>query len=293
MAMNIKHGGNEMPYLFLALAMVTGSAQTIGTKQYNVKAKHKNQYLYSAMMIAFAMLVFFIIAKFKFEFSASFLPYALAFGISYLCAILCSSFAISCGPLSLTSLFISFSMLIPALYGIIFLGDDMTVFFYVGLVLLVISLILINAKNETVKITPKWIILVSIAFVSNGMCSVFQTMQQRACGGKYKSEFMICALAIAFVTLFVIGMTVSRERIRELRSCISFAAVSGSSNAALNYFIMILQGMLSPAILFPSYSAGAMLIMYVVSRFIYREKLSIVQSVGYAVAVASIVFLNL
>ncbi len=282
-----------MPFLFLALAMVTGSAQTIGTKQYNVKVSRKNQYFYSAMMIAFAIVVFFIIAKFKFNFSRSFLPYALAFGISYLCALLCSSLAISCGPLSLTSLFISFSMLIPALYGIIFLGDKMTVFFYVGLVLLVISLILINAKNEKVKITPKWIILMAIAFVSNGMCSVFQTMQQRACGGKFKSEFMMCALAIAFVVLFIIGTLQKGEKGTQLRSCIPFAAVAGSSNAALNYFIMILQGMLSPAILFPSYSAGSMLIMYVVSRLVYREKLSVVQTVGYGVAIASIVFLNL
>ena len=94
-----------MPFLFLALAMVVGSAQTIGIKQYNVKVDRKNQYFYSAVMIAFAIVVFFAIAKFRFDFSKAFVPYAIAFGISYLCALLFMNVAISCGPLSLTSLF--------------------------------------------------------------------------------------------------------------------------------------------------------------------------------------------
>jgi drug/metabolite transporter (DMT)-like permease len=80
--------------------------------------------------------------------------------------------------LSLTSLFISYSLLLPTFYGLIFLGDKVSIFFAPAIILLVTSLFLINKRSDKKQINPKWIFYVVLATVGNGFCSVIQKMQQ-------------------------------------------------------------------------------------------------------------------
>jgi multidrug transporter EmrE-like cation transporter len=47
------------------------------------------------------------------------------------------------------------------------------------------------------------------------------------------------------------------------------------------------------SILFPCVSGGGMIITYVVSRVLFKEKMTRAQTVGFFVSVASVVFLNL
>ena len=82
--------------------------------------------------------------------------------------------AIKVGSLSLTSLAISFSLLIPTVVGIVLYDEPLTAWFFIGLGLLLASLVLINTKGGEIKITFKWIIFVLLAFIGNGSCSAVQ-----------------------------------------------------------------------------------------------------------------------
>ena len=148
---------------------------------------------------------FFVVTSSELNFSLSFIPYSIGFAIAYAVASVFIVLAIAYGSLSLTSLFISYSSMIPTFYGLI-LGDDISKGFIPGMILLVISLFLTNKMDEKGKISFKWIIFVILSFAGNGMCAVVQKMQQVASNGAYKNEFMIVALAIVTVVMLIISI---------------------------------------------------------------------------------------
>jgi len=135
--------------------------------------------LTSAMFFVFT-------AAFKFSFNISLLPYVIAFAMSFGMATVGIFFAIKAGSLSLTSLANSYSLIIPCIYGLLFLKEMSSVFMYVGLVFLFLSFSLINVKKGDNKITALWVIYASMVFLGNGFCSTIQKMQQTlSCSGAH------------------------------------------------------------------------------------------------------------
>ena len=56
---------------------------------------------------------------------------------------------------------------------------------------------------------------------------------------------------------------------------------------------MILTSLIPSAILYPTISAGGIVIAFLFALLVYREKLSKTQQIGYAIGVTSVVLLNL
>ena len=182
--------------------------------------------------------------------------------------------------------------MIPSFYGLI-KGETIGKGFIPGMILLVISLFLTNKSNEKVKISLKWIVCVFLSFVGNGMCTVIQKMQQTASNGAYKNEFMIVALAIVTVVMLIISILKEHTEIKfYVKAGWHWALICGLLNGMVNFFVMILSGRMPISIMFPLISAGGLIVTYLVSRFCYKEKLTILQFIGFLFGLTSVVFLN-
>lgn len=279
--------------LFLISIILGISGQNIVKKAYTEKTGENGVFL-SSLLISVSATLFFVFTSKEFNFTASIIPYAIGFALSYAAATAFAVFAISCGSLSLTSLITSYSLLAPTLYGLVFLKDPIGKGFIIGLVLLIISLALINKKDENIKFSFKWIIFVILAFLGNGACSTVQMMQQEAFDGKYKNEFMIISLII--VSLVMAILTFAREK-QNIKSNFKlgwhFSILGGLLNGMVNLFVMILSGRIPVALMFPLVSAGGLVITYLVSKFFYKEILSKMQFVGFLFGLAAVVFLNI
>jgi multidrug transporter EmrE-like cation transporter len=119
-------------------------------------------------------------------------------------------------------------------------------------------------------------------------------MQQLKFDGGYKSEFMIVALIIVVVMLFTMSVILDRKNIlTKIKEGIPYGAVKGLSNGIVNLLVMVISAMIPTAILFPTVSGGGLVLGFFIAVFIYREKLSLPQTIGYAVGTASVVLLNL
>jgi len=285
-----------MDYLFLILIVLSVSLQNMTSKECTRKHSDTNVFIYTGISAFFALVFFVINSKFKLDFNLKILPYSIGFGISYAAALIGNVYAIKTGPLSITALVLSYSLIIPTLYGIRFLGDELTVFSYIGMAFLFISLYMINIKkDEQMKFSPVWIIFVIMSFIGNGMCSTLQTMQQREYDGLYKNELMIVALSIVVVMLFVFGFVKAKREKNKcvIKHCIPYAPIQGIANGFANFFVMDLTTKLPPAIMFPTISAGGIVCTFIVSLGLYKEKLSAVQLIGYAFGVSSVILLNL
>jgi len=238
-------------------------------------------------------LLFFVVTSPKLHFDVSVLPYSVGFAVAYTVASVGTFFAIAYGSLSLSSLFISYSLMIPTLYGLA-IGESVGAGFWPGLGLLAVSLFLTNKPNEKAPVSFKWLVWVILAFVGNGMCSVVQKMQQVASGGAYKNEFMIVALAIVSVVMLI--MTLCKER-KDVKQCARhgwyLAVVCGVLNGGVNLFVMILSGRMPVSLMFSLISAGGLLVTYIVSKFLYKETLTKTQFVGFLFGLLAVVFLNI
>lgn len=280
--------------IFYLVSIILGvSFQNIIKKPYTDKTKGKGVYFFS-FLTSFAAMIFFIATSGGLNFDIKLLPYSFLFALSYATATVCSVYAIATGSLSLTTLIISYSLMLPTFYGLIFLKESIGKGFIIGLILLSISLVLINQKSAESSFSIKWIIFVLLAFIGNGMCSVVQKMQQVAFSGNNKNEFMI--LALAFVVIFLSIFLFKTER-KEIKSFAKagwhLAIICGILNGIVNLFVMILSGMISVSVMFPLISAGGIIITYIVSKFFYKEKLTKSQFIGFLIGIVSIVFLNI
>ncbi len=282
-----------MQYIFLLITLLVSVSQTIITKQYAVKSSRPNQILYSAVSALFALIFFIISSGGGLQFSLEFVPYSIGFAITFAAAMAGVNLALATGPLCITSLVSSYSLLIPTLYGIIFLKESLSSLAYIGIALLLISLYFINVRKEVVKFSVKWIIYLVIGFIGNGMCSTIQKIQQIKFQGAYKNEFMIVALGFVFIMLMTLAVFQKGNIKSELKESFKYAPFTGLANGATNLLVMILTGLLPTAILFPSISAGGNSIMFFVALFVYKEHLSQKQIFGYIVGVLSVVLLNI
>lgn len=285
-----------MKFVLLGLELCAGAAQTVAGKVYTMKSENGNFFFYSACIAFFAAVSFVFIALLggsRIELKWDYVLYSIAFGTAYLLSTILYVYALSTGPLALTSLFINFSLIVPTLYGIIFLGDPISYYAYIGMALLVVSLILTNKrdKNEK-KANGKWVVFVIVATLANGICPVAQKMQQLKFDGAYKSEFMMVALLYVTVVMLICAFIKGGIK-KDMKNSLIYGGIYGVSNAGVNYLVMVLGTLFPVAVLFPAISAGSIITTYIISRLIFKEKFTWVQNIGYAAGISSIVLLNL
>lgn len=283
-----------MEYILLAVAASGTTFQNVMAKKFNTKESIINPFFYSTVVGFVAMLFFAMSAGFRLDFNVEFLPYSIAFGASFATASVGNVYAMRNGPMSLTSLMLSLSLILPTMFGIVVLNDPISYLTYIGIAMLIIAIILINIKNERgTKLSLKWVFYVLLTFFSNGACTIFQKMQQLKFDGAYKSEFMIVALIIVWVSLFLLGLRQKGNRVEMLKVATKYAAPAGLANGMVNLLVMVLTAMLPSAVLYPSVSACGMIMTFILSITVFKEKLSKTQITGYAAGIISVIFLNL
>jgi drug/metabolite transporter (DMT)-like permease len=289
-------GGNMfLEYIFLAAVVVGTTVQNVTRKSFNSKARG-GAFTFSAAATLFALLVFVVTSGGRFEFNLSIVPYALIFAVAYIATAVFMLLAIKEGSLALTSLIIQYSLIMPTVFGFALLGEEVGVFLIVGIVLLLVSLALINLEGKSDKktVTPRWLIYVILSFLGNGLCSTSQKAQQIYYDGQYKNEFMIVALSISFVfMLFAALITERKDMLHNLKVGVPTYSICGLTNGLVNFLVLVLSTKMPASVMFPVISAGGIVTTYFVSLFIYKEKMSVRQTVGLFVGIASIIALNL
>jgi len=281
--------------ILLIICIFSLSFQNVFKKQYNSKVEH-GVFCFNAIASFFALLFFAIPALIKgFDFTTKLTGYSIAYAISYVVTLVSMYLAILWGGFGITSLIYSYSTVIPTLYALLFLDEQMNAIIGIGFALLVISLFLTNVDcSVSEKVTLKWVAAIVLAFLSNGMCSVIQNVQQVDFGGTHKNEFMVLSLLIVEIVLWGLAFLKDRPHIKEsFEKGLFPAAACGICNGATNLLVMFLLGMMASSILFPALSAGGIIIAFLFSVFVYKEKLGVRQGVGVVFGIVAMVLLNL
>ncbi len=291
----------EILYLLLIIAGLV--AQNIAKKAHAVRAGSESVFTFSLGSVIFTLLFFILTSGFKLDFNMEVLPYSIGFAVSYGATNVAAFYAIKYGPLSMTSLITSYSLIIPTFYGILFLDEQTGPFLWFGLAALMISLFLVNyiPRKESAafidkskRIDPRWFLFVALSFAGNGGCSTVQTVQQKVMNGEYKNEMMIVALLIvSLILLLTVILTEKKTAVHAVKGSWLLMVINGGFSGVVNLFVMLLAVLMNASVMFPIISAGSIIATAVISIIFYKEKLSKMQLTGFALGIAAVVLLNL
>ena len=316
-----------LDYFLTGVAALAGTASRASSKLYNKKQRYGGIWYFNFVVCAAAALFFAVYFSIDSQFNAATLIYSAIFLAGYIGAVIFTYLAVTTGPLALSSLIISFSMIVPTVYGFIFWEGTGSAFVYAGFAAAALSIVLVNAniksektKNETVqpaetlpltdeteqppankdgKISFKWLCFALISFLANGFCAVVQREHQREFPGAFRAEFMLFAMlpaALFFLAFFLITRPKAGETqgARFKPNDLILPVFAGVINGLYNLLLTVLaSSAIPPAVLYPLLAVGGVVISCAVSVFFFKERFTLIQYAGIAAGLASVVLLNL
>ena len=109
---------------------------------------------------------------------------AVVFGAGFFLCILCSARCLLIGPMSLTSVLINSSMLLPIFWSVLFWQESLSGRTLIGILLIFATFTLSSLSREPQKSKKrdhkKWLCLVLVAFLCNGITAIVQKARQQA-----------------------------------------------------------------------------------------------------------------
>jgi len=213
--------------------------------------------------------------------------------------------ALQIGPMSYTSVIISFSTLISALSGVMFFGESLGWSQVIGIVLMLISFVLAaKSGGEEKKATVKWLSLCLIAFAATGAIGIMQKVHQSS---EHKSELnaflMIAFISSAILCSILAVFLKKRESMSERTErkdtwqkkqffiLLTIMIAGGACIAANNKFNLYLSGVMDSAVFFPIVNGGGLVLTALAAVLLFKEKLSNKQWIGVVFGILSVVFL--
>lgn len=278
-----------MTLLLYLSNILCASGQSALSKQYARRGGDARSFnLNKALMGTVLFLAYGLMAGFSLHLPTAL--WALAYGLS-LCLSMHAGFkALSMGPMSLTSIIASFSLVVPFFFGICFWDEPMTAYKALGLALLLVSILLINLRREA-GLSLGWLFFALLTLVTNGICSVLQKVHQLQFPRLYRTEFMVWSLLCVLVILSVTGTVQKAPGPRFRFSAAGLAA--GGMNALANYIVLYLSATENASTLFPIVSMANIIAVWLIGLFLFRERLKPAQLLGLLVGMLSVLLLKL
>ena len=238
------------------------------------------------------------------------------YGILFYGSCFCGFRAMSRGPLSITSSLVAFSLVIPCIFGAVFLQEKITAFDMIGFVLIAGAIVMMNKKEHSAshhgfsayhqetkekenepKFKKGWWIYVIGTILCDGLHAIIKTVHQRNFPGLYRYEFMCIGMlvgSVAFTFLMLKNRRIIKERGKEKATkCVLYGAIAGIANGVYNYFVLYLAGKESAMALFPIVSVATIAIGLISGWILFKERLNKMQIVGVIFAAAAIFFIKI
>jgi multidrug transporter EmrE-like cation transporter len=126
------------------------------------------------------------------------------------------------------------------------------------------------------------------------MFGVMQKLQQVKFEKAYDNEFMIVTYAFTVITLLIIGLIIDgKDLLYILRHGSLHSALAGISNGATNLLNLVVNAMLPITVAAPTRSGVKIVVSFLISLVIFKEKLARRQIAGVAIGAAALILLNL
>lgn len=283
--------------LMCALASVKVTLQSSYSRGRNSSEAQKH--LFNAILFGTITLMFMPTL-----FDGDIHPYTLIFGavVGALSVLFQFSYlkAFSTGRVTLTVIVNNFSMLIPMIYSIIFLGEGFGYIKIIATVLAAVSFFLVvkkdkNEKDIDGKIKIRWLIYTMLLFLSGGICSAVQKAYAVKMEEIQVFEFVAIAYFCAtLLSLVLFGFERVMHRDQPLGASgkmVLFAALVGLSLGVFQCVNTYAPSVIDGTVLYPAYNSGVSVLIAIIGAIVFKERLTVKQYIGSAIGIMAVVLL--
>lgn len=284
-----------------AITMAANLCALVILSHYSHKAGTNpcNFYLYSAVCSAVSAVAVFLLTGCHLQFSLFTVLLGILFGLAICLQQVSASFALARGPFSYTTVIISMSTMISALSGVLFWEEALRPLQIVGMGLMALCLVFsVKKEKENKKASLIWLLLSLFSCLCNGALGIMQKAHQSSVHKNELAAFLVIAFAVS--CLFALGalcfMRLSnRHGTRPSRPDAVFALpvllglvlLAGISTAFNHCINLYLSGVIPAAVFFPIVNGGGLMLVTLVSFFVYHERLTARQWLGLCAGVAA------
>ncbi len=289
--------GSSLIGLSLVLAGVVAQLlESMVVKGYGQK-HGKGGMFFNAVLCLFATVYFFASDMGGFQLPMGVFWYGLVNSFMYAVGFYMGYLALSSGSFGLTRLFTSLGMLLPIFYGILFLGEPITAFTAVGMVLVFAAVFLMMVHKRGLEkptaVSARWIVSLVLMVLSNAAISIIGKMQNDTFAA-YKNEYLIVSFVGAALWLTVLGLIYERQNLRTvIRYGALYGVAAGLFNGINNMLILVAHEYLPLSVSSPLRAVLGKLLSFLVALLIYRERFTRWQWAGVAMGTAAVVLMSI
>ena len=298
-----------MGYLFTALALGAGSIKAFCGKKISGKTPTlKNAILTNFVRMLFCIAFGFILLVIVDGVSALKMDgkvILLALGGSLATCVFLVSWLIAMRKNAYMTVeaFVLASMLVPVLLKLFFYGEGVGVFQWIGLAILLFSVVLMSIYNNQTKgkLTLLGLGLLLIVCIANGLNSFTQNIFKQEFGAFSAAAFNFYVYVFSAVILGIVYLCVKEPPKDETkedkeplfdRVKLLYIAVMAVCLFCNSYFITLANGYLPAVKLNPLLNVSSLLIGVFLSVVFFKEKLRKVSVIGISLMVIGVIFIN-
>ena len=249
--------------------------------------KSNHQIYYFNSIISFVCLVIFGLLLLNGKISVFTALLGTIFGIMIALGNIYCMLALANGPMNVTVLITTSSTIIPALSGVFF-GEKFSLTKLVLVLVLMVFIFLSLEKSNDLKINMKWVLFVSLAFVTQGVIGVLQKTHQMSDHKDEATGFLF----MAFIVAYIYNRIRAREKVKNLnlkRSSILFGMICGLCTFCMHYLNLKLSGMMPSQIFFPLANGSSMILTQIMSVVLFHEIPTKKQIVGLSGGICTLI----
>lgn len=276
---------------YIALILFT-AMQSIFTKR-SGKSGENNQCFQLSKAVS-ALVIFGTVILIKGgSFNLKTILYGMVSGMVLSCSNYTGYRALKSGPMGLTSAVAAFSLIVPIIYGVSFLGEVLTYKSFIAFALIVAAILLINkVGTDKSKLSLSWWIFIVATLLFNGIYSVIQKQHQVEFPGEMRIEFMAVSMAVCTIIFFAVYCIYIFKKQCNGRKKIFNGTVSGVSNGMVGFLTLYLSSTQQASVMFSVISVCTVIAALLSGRIIFKEKISLKQMIGVACGVVAVVLLK-
>lgn len=211
--------------------------------------------------------------------------------------------ALAIGSMAYTSFIQGSNLVIPALFGVLFLHSPVKVLQLIALPLLLFSMALVlgvfdkkTAGAEKKAFSVKWLVFALLSMLFTGGIGIMQTLHQTSPHSAELTGFLILtfAFAVLFNLLFWrIGQKKEPATFSIKANALIQAALSGIFMGIVNLVNLYLSGVMPTIIFFPLVNGGLIIATILSAVLFFRERLRLPQWIGIVLGVAAMCMLSI
>lgn len=226
--------------------------------------------------------------------------FGFAFGIIFIFTMNFTVIAMSKGPIGYTVLIFQLNMLITMIVSLIFYGETINFLQIIGILLLFLTFYLGSTAStaQGKKMTLKWLMFALLAFLGGGSLGVLVKTHQYLFPGQYIVSYLVIGILSAAVVagiLIIIRRFKYGDSIHPIRhKNVIFLVLAASITSAVgNYMFLKMVSHVPAVVLFPIVNGSQIILMTIISIFIFKEKLTFRSTLGIVIGIIAVVLISL